>query len=369
MKRRYPQWLGVVLVCLTILACSETLAAATQVNSQPTPTAISDPCPTPSSENVNQTPSPNLATKIASDALQNPVYLPLIRAAMPPSAFCTGLQSGLSFLLARYNPDLGLLNEAPQAAPHMYWLTNDNALAAYAFERLGQAEMSAALNKSILRYASVTNGLIEVVWGVPVTFPPYRATNLKIDQIGENIICREVHDQETKMDDWQEYADLGFLGALNAFNQGNLPEALSIYANTLTQFDGVGFRDKASSQKYGTYKLALALFVGATIQAPNPHREQMLGIMQGMQADNGGFITDYVDLQTPDGDTNTETTALALLALAANDCVLPPFIILRGGNHSAFPKGRSARGRRKPRSFAKIGICQTQSTIAHIARM
>ena len=99
------------------------------------------------------------------------------------------------FSTARYNPDLGLLNEAPAAAPHIYWLTNDNALAAYAFERLGQAEMSAAIKQSILLYGSDTNGLIEVVWGVPVTFPPHDATQVLLQTIGTDEIRQEWHDR------------------------------------------------------------------------------------------------------------------------------------------------------------------------------
>ncbi len=323
MKKHFVLGLVTMIVVSYVFGCSKPSAAATPANSQATLPAIFEPCPTAPAESVNQTASQNPAPEISSDAPQNQVFLPWILSIAPPAAFCPAIQAGLSYLMARYNPALGLLNEAPAAAPHIYWLTNDNALAAYAFERLGQAEMSAAIKQSILLYGSDTNGLIEVVWGVPVTFPPYIATKNKIDQVGEDIICREVHDQGDKFIDWQEYADLGFYGALNEFQQGDLAVAQSIYANTLDQFDGTGFQDKAFSDLYATYKLALALYVGATIQAPNPYREQMLSVMRSMQSPNGGFFTHYRDQQTPEGDTNTETTSLALLALAVNKCDPP----------------------------------------------
>lgn len=42
--------------------------------------------------------------------------------------------------------------------------------------------------------------------------------------------------------------------------------------------------------------------------------------MLGMQASDGGFTTLYADLQNPKGDANVETTAWAILALAAYGC-------------------------------------------------
>ena len=262
MKKHILLWMIIVLVWFTAAGCGA-IPPATSVNSQPALTAFPAPCQTmPARQSANATLGIP-ATGPGSAALCDLVYLPAIVSDAPSSGCCPAIQHGLAFLSARYNPDLGLLNEAPAAAPHIYWLTNDNALAAYAFERLGQAEMSAAIKQSILLYGSDTNGLIEVVWGVPVTFPPYIATKNKIDQVGEDIICREVHDQGDKFIDWQEYADLGFYGALNEFQQGDLAVAQSIYANTLDQFDGTGFQDKAFSDLYATYKLALALYVGA----------------------------------------------------------------------------------------------------------
>jgi hypothetical protein len=72
--------------------------------------------------------------------------------------------------------------------------------------------------------------------------------------------------------------------------------------------------------RYETYKLALALYVGTTIHAPMPNGDGMLKMMATMQAANGGYITHYRDLSTPDGDANTETTSLALLAQRVYGC-------------------------------------------------
>ena len=46
----------------------------------------------------------------------------------------------------------------------------------------------------------------------------------------------------------------------------------------------------------------------------------MLATLLSMQDDNGGFHTEYDKLPKSGGDTNTETSALALLALAVGGC-------------------------------------------------
>jgi len=122
------------------------------------------------------------------------------------------------------------------------------------------------------------------------------------------------------MEDWREYANLGFLGALNEYNQGRTAEGASIFADTLAMFDGTGFKDKAFDGRYETYKLALALYVGVTIGAPIQNGKQIAANLQAMQREDGGFTTHYRGIKTPEGDANTETTAWALLALQAYGC-------------------------------------------------
>jgi hypothetical protein len=63
---------------------------------------------------------------------------------------------------------------------------------------------------------------------------------------------------------------------LNEFNQGHRDESVSIFSNTLEGFDGTGFRDKAFTDLYETYKLALALYTGKKIDAQIPAGDQLL---------------------------------------------------------------------------------------------
>lgn len=236
------------------------------------------------------------------------------------SSLCPSIQRGLAFLQARYNPTLGLLAESPVVAPHKYWLTNDNALAAYALSQLGNSDQAATITKSLQRYGHVSNGLIEVVWGVPVSWPPRVARPVLISQTGLDEIWQEFHDGDGRFDDWSEYANLAFLAALNENALGHSEQAQAIFAQAMQKFDGSGFRDKAYTDHYETYKLALALYVSSTIHAPTPASPQLLNLLLSMQSSDGGFTSLYRDRQTPLGDANTETTAFALLALSVYGC-------------------------------------------------
>jgi hypothetical protein len=246
-----------------------------------------------------------------------------LTTAYPSPVLCPSIQHGIAFLNARFNPTLGLLNESPQVAPHKYWLTNDNALAAYTFNQLGMPDKSDVIKSSMQHYGFNSNGLIDVVWGTPVSYPPYVGRQVMLSRVGTDEIWQEFHDDGARFEDWADYANLGFLGALNQFDQGHIDESRSTFSKTLAQFDGVGFHDKAFDGQYETYKLALALFVGATIQAPIPNGDQLLKILMSTQAADGGFITHYRDPSTLVGDANTETTSFALLAQLAYGCGSP----------------------------------------------
>jgi hypothetical protein len=235
---------------------------------------------------------------------------------------CSSIQRGIDFLAARFNSNLGLLNESPVVAPNKYWLTNDNALAAFALSKLGRSELAATLKSSLQHYGYETNGLIEVIWGTQVFFPPHAAEQVMISiQNGEEI-WQEFR-MGGKFEDWHEYADLGFLGALNEFRAGRISESHAIFSKALEKFKDQGFQDQAFKGLYETYKLALALYVGDTIQAPIPIKKMLQQILLAMQAENGGFYTHYRDIQHPEGDTNTETTAYALLAQNTVGCSIP----------------------------------------------
>jgi len=123
------------------------------------------------------------------------------------------------------------------------------------------------------------------------------------------------------MGDWESYADLLVYGALNDLIRGNRSGAFELYSKLLAMWDGNGFKDRAFDGVYQTYKCALFVYLYRALGKPGKGRNvysRCLVIISSLQADNGGIITGYrVDNGkiVPAGDTNTETTAMVILAL------------------------------------------------------
>jgi hypothetical protein len=260
-----------------------------------------------------------LASCFASPSLEK-VQSPQKSSLPSGVTYCASIQNGISFLRARYDPALHLLNEAPNAAPNTYWLSNDNVLAAFVLLQLGQAEVAQSIQDQLKKYGHENNGLIEAVLGSSVQFPPQSETTRVIATFGAKQVKQEEYNGSGYFEDWDQYANLSFLAALDAFNKGNQPIAWQIYWDTMGKYNGTGFRDKADRESYTTYKLALALYTGMKIQTPIPNKDQILSQLLAMQSPNGGFYTHYQNTNAPAGDTNTETTSLALLALLTAGC-------------------------------------------------
>lgn len=225
------------------------------------------------------------------------------------------IKDGLNYLNNQINPKLGLLRESPVIVQNKYWLTNDNSLAAYTFSQLGYKETKIMILRSIAKYGSSENHFIEVLYGNEVDMPPGVAEAVLVQKIGDAEIWSEKHDPEIRYEDWQEYANLGFLMALNSANQDNKTLAQEQVLNTMLMFDGKGFRDKAFNGTYETYKLALAIYAARKVNVELMDGDKILEILLKIQEDNGGFHTHYDENLNPLGDTNTETTSFALLAL------------------------------------------------------
>lgn len=225
-------------------------------------------------------------------------------------------QAAVAYLLAQYNDRLGLLRESPVTAPERHWLATDNQLAAWALAAAGQAQMARRLQGRIDRLgegAGARHGLIEALTGAAIVWPPHVETQREIAPG----IWQESRSTGPVYADWQTYADLALYAALESFNRGEAEQAQAVYSQALAQFDGTGFADKAFAVDgfYATYKLALALLVGARLQQPPD--PLLLQALLTKQTPTGGFTALYTGAGQPVGDSNTETTAYALLALAA----------------------------------------------------
>lgn len=221
------------------------------------------------------------------------------------------VQRGREFLLRLMNPELHLL---PEFAGHnVIWLYHDNYLAAKVLAPTHPAE-AAKITAAIRRYGVERSGKIEMLFGEGAL--PLRRYELRdVAKSGKFNIRSEFSTDEVNAH-LGGYADLLCFAAIA---EPDVAKARTHFAAALAMWDGTGFNDDATrhSKLYATYKLALALQTARRLELQSPALTAMRGRLLKMQADSGGWITDYKPDGTPVGMANVETTSLAILALDA----------------------------------------------------
>lgn len=235
----------------------------------------------------------------------------------PDAALCAVVRRAVNFLSEQYDPALHLLRESPVTAPDKHWLATDNALALAALRSAvscapDAAPLADSVAQGLAAHAATRHGLIEVVTGGAVEWPPRTPTQTEVTAG----VHREERLTGATMDDWREYADLALIGVIRLAQSGKADEARALYADALGMYDGTGFVDKANGgdQPYATYKLALALLASHAVNEP-PDAALPAQLLDKQDA-SGGFFALY----GADGglnDANTETTAYTILALTA----------------------------------------------------
>lgn len=261
-----------------------------------------------------------MSPALRSSAGQHPP--PARRRASLSSAqsFETEIQRGVDYLWDQFSVRVQLLRESPTLFPDKYWVFNDNAIAAHVLETLGQQQKANTLFASIQSYyGRLTNGRQEVLWGIPIDWPPRLERQVRLQDGDPEDIWLEICDDDQRYLDWMDFANLEMLGALNELLAGAQGSAASMYESALRKFDGYGFCDKAFEGAYETYKVALALHIGLCIGSlTQDMSDTFAGLLLQQQATSGGFWTHYYPENgalVPRGDTNTETTSLAILGL------------------------------------------------------
>ena len=125
--------------------------------------------------------------------------------------------------------------------------------------------------------------------------------------------------------DSTKYADIAFLEAIGHHNQREDSLALQTFHDGTRLWNGTGFKDNAFRSTFATYKIALLLYtarlLGQTIDSSVV--DGLLALQSHSGVDSGGFLTEYDGRFAPASGSNTETTALAILALSQPDVMLP----------------------------------------------
>lgn len=238
-------------------------------------------------------------------------------AAESPDPRQQAAKRGRDFLAGLLDPELGLLPEFSGAKT--YWLSHDNYLAAKVLAT-SHPEISRTLTASLQREGMAkTDGKTEMFFGPVQGVLPFRHFHLAdVRRIGEKLIRTEVATDRPN-EGWQSYADLLFLGSIA---ESNPTAARQHWEKAMKLWDGRGFADVVFPERkiYATYKLALGILAARRLMPPQNVPAAMIERLLALQADSGGWITDYNAEGKRIGLANVETSALAILALEA----LPP---------------------------------------------
>lgn len=224
------------------------------------------------------------------------------------------IAKGRQFLADMMDDELGLLPEFRGAK--VYWLYHDNYLAAKVLADTHPA-IARRIQDSIRREGISKSGKIEILFGEsdrPLPFRQYQLTDVR--RAGEKLIRTEIVTPKI-LKGWEKYADLLLFASIAETNR---TIARQHYDAALRLWDGYGFLDPAAknSNRYATYKLALALIAQSRL---SPKPELPAGLTDrilSLQADTGGWITDYDATGNPIGLANVETTSLCILGLEAS---------------------------------------------------
>ena len=218
-------------------------------------------------------------------------------------------RKGRTFLADLLDPELGLLPEYRDA--NVYWLYHDNYLAAKILNDT-HPEIARTIRSAIQREGVEQSGKIELLFGELQNPLPFRQFQLKdVRKLGNKLIRTEVVKPEPVIG-WENYADFLLMACIA---EKDRTKARGHWDAASKIWDGKGFDDEATRQlkRYSTYKLGLALIAAKKldVKPPSGSREKLLSL----QADSGGWITDYDAEGQRIGLANVETTCLSIMGI------------------------------------------------------
>lgn len=225
-----------------------------------------------------------------------------------------------------FNPELGLCANSPRVAPYDYWLFNDNYLAMMVL-RASHPAIANQIETTLQHYGYHHNNKVEALDGhdIPEIFHEYNITIL--EKNSHRILMDYMDPGANPIIDPFKYMDLCAWKGLDLLNEGNVTGAQYYWIRCSDFWNGTGFIDwsfldpqsELEYHVYLTYKNALFLIFTERLQKYGnldcAYLDKVRHILFMMQEDNGGFNTGYDSNFQHLGDTNTETTSLAILAL------------------------------------------------------
>lgn len=229
------------------------------------------------------------------------------------------LEFAATFLQNQYNSTLQLCAEAPNVAPDIYWLWNDNFLAYHAL-RFYNITIANAIWEKLEEYSYMRNYAMEVLFKQKIELPLRAAHSYMVEEGAGYTIKLDMYNGST-MSDWSSYANLLILAALSEYWKYNTAKAVDYFNQAADMWNGIGIIDEINNEsedeeysKYNTYKLALLLYAERILEKRLSFHDAAENIIWQLQnSSNYGIYTHYNSSIDPmDSDVNVETTSLVI---------------------------------------------------------
>jgi hypothetical protein len=238
----------------------------------------------------------------------------------------------VNYLARSFSQEIGLIYETPDKLEKTYWIYSDNYLAQLALAPYAQNETIASILGSIesaSRDWTITESVIvnqyQILNRSNFVLPIKNTTVCKIGESNDATIMCTINNGTGTLSS-KDYADIAFLEAIAYQNSNQTDKANLAYQDGVAMWNGIGFNDTAyrsytDGRGYDTYKLALYIYASRTlnqtfdVRAYNNLLACQLSAGVSGEKNSGGFATYYTANGVSNNQTNTETTALAILAL------------------------------------------------------
>jgi hypothetical protein len=226
------------------------------------------------------------------------------------------INAAYKYIIDRYNPNYGLVSENEHI--NKYWLWSDNILAAQVLEEYDH-DVSENISKTIKRYIQKYNIGLQSAWTVlidPVLISQGQASfNAPTSKNFDDNIWYSDYSGNNELQ-CSDYANISFLKSIYFYKINKTTDSKKCYDQGMNMFDGKGFKDKSfisDGFRYSTYKVALwKIATSITGFGQSIPYASIIAKMQNTKT--GGVYTFYSKNFYPDGQTNIETTSVAIMA-------------------------------------------------------
>jgi len=208
---------------------------------------------------------------------------------------------------SQFVPEISLCREAPKSAPPPVWLLSDNLLAFNAL-RPYRPDIAGQIRSRLQELGHTRNGKHSCLFELE-DIPPH-ATRITDVRAEEGYAIRTETMVEGQFHDYRRYVDVTVYQAVQLLRRGRRLDALRELAHLEDGWDGDSFH-----RQRDPYKLALYLI--AFNQTGLPYSKLQFMVLKrllDMRRVDGSFATGYIE-DPKEGEGNTETTSLAVMAL------------------------------------------------------